>query len=161
MNGNQIGNFQPRINSLYVNIDGACKGNPGEASIAVVIRGEDRKVLEEYCEAIGNSTNNIAEYMAALKALELAAKYCRDEIKIFSDSKLLVNHITGRYRIRDKKLFEILVQIKSLEKLFKRVLYFHVDRKYNMRADELANKVFQVKNPNIFSDKKWPTKNNP
>jgi len=145
-NGSQSEIFQQRINSLYVNIDGASRGNPGESAIAIVIKGEDRKVLEEYCEAIGNGTSNAAEYIAAIKALELAAKYCRNEIKIFSDSKLLVNHVTGRYRIRDKKLFELLIQIKALENLFRRVRYFYVDRKYNTRADELANKVFQNKN---------------
>lgn len=142
----------PYINSLYVNIDGACKGNPGEASIAVVIRDESRKVLEEYTENIGSATNNIAEYTAAIKALQLAAKYCRNDIKIFSDSRLLVNHITGRYRIKDKKLFELLIQVKVLENLFRRVRYFYVDRQYNRRADELANKVFVRQNTNKLSD---------
>ena len=152
MDNDQTQKVQPRINSLYVNIDGACKGNPGIASIAVVIKDENRQVLEEFYESIGNVTNNIAEYKAALKGLELAAKYCRNEIRIFSDSKLLVNHATGRYRIRDKQLFDLLIQIKALESLFKKVLYFHIDRKYNTRADELANKVFQDRDTNKFSD---------
>ncbi len=152
MDGNQLQNFQQRINSLYVNIDGACKGNPGEASIAIVLRGEDKKVLEEFCETIGNGTSNIAEYTAAMKALELAAKYCRNEIKIFSDSKLLVNHATGRYRIKDQKLLKLLLQIKSLETLFNKVRYFYIDRKYNMRANELASKVFQNKSTNKSSE---------
>ncbi len=155
MNGSQTQNFQPRVNSLYVNIDGACKGNPGEASIAVVIRGEDKKVLEEYCEAIGNGTSNTAEYVAAIKALKLAAKHCRNEIKIFSDSKLLVNHATGKYRIRDQRLLELLMQIKNLEVLFKKVRYFYIDRRYNLRANELASKVFQNKSTNKFSDDGW------
>ncbi len=137
--------FQQRINLLYINIDGASKGNPGEASIAVIIRDENKKILEEYCESIGIATNNIAEYTAALKAIELAAKHTRDEIKIFSDSKLLVNQLNGAYRIRNKNLFKIVVQIKSLENIFKKVSYFNIGREHNTLADALANKVFQNK----------------
>lgn len=137
--------FQQRISLLYINIDGASKGNPGEASIAVIIRDENKKILEEYCEAIGVTTNNVAEYTAALKALELAAKHTRDELKIFSDSRLFVNQVNGSYRIRSKNLFKILVQIKSLENVFKKVSYFNIGREHNTLADALANKVFQNK----------------
>ena len=159
MNGNshQAENFPPRINFLYINIDGASKSNPGESAISVVVRGEDKKILEEYSENIGQATGNHAEYVAASRALEIAAKYCRNEIKIFSDSKLLVNQLTGRYRIRDKKLFAMITQIKLLEHLFSRVRYFHIERENNYQANELANKVFQHGGTNNFSDKKWNT----
>lgn len=129
------------INSVYVNIDGACKNNPGPAAIAIVIKA-GRNVLEEFSEAIGDSTNNFAEYRAAVKALELAAKYCRNRVYIFTDSELLVNQLTGRYRIRSKKLLDAIKEIKLLELLFKKVSYYHVSREKNRRANDLVNKVF-------------------
>lgn len=131
------------IHKLYINIDGACKGNPGPASIGVVVRDNYGKVLEEYKEFIGRSTNNIAEYRAAVKALEIAAKYCREKVYIFTDSKLLVNQIYGSYRIKNKELFKLLMEIKLLEGFFKCVRFFHVKRDFNSKSDSLANSVFR------------------
>lgn len=131
------------IRKLYVNIDGACKGNPGPSAIGVVVRDNYGRVLEEYKEFIGRSTNNLAEYQAAVKALEIAAKYCRNKVYIFTDSKLLVNHVYGSYRIKNKKLFRLLMEIKLLEGFFKCVRFFYIRREKNSRADAVANTVFR------------------
>ncbi len=156
-NGNGFGNkFNPGwqkqqingkyIRSLYINIDGACKGNPGPSAFAVIIKDNYGKILEEYKEFIGNGTNNLAEYKAAIKALELAAKYCRKKIYIFSDSELLVNHITGRYRIRKQELLKLLMEMKILETFFTSVRYFYIERERNEKANMLVNSVFNEKN---------------
>lgn len=146
------------IKSLYINIDGACKGNPGPSAFAVIIKDNYGKVLEEYKEFLGNGTNNIAEYKAAIKALELAAKYCRNKIYIFSDSELLVNHITGKYRIRKHELLKLLMEMKLLETFFQTVRYFHVERERNAKANDLVNSVFSDKG--IKSDNKEKVYNN-
>lgn len=153
-NGSEIGKqVNGRyIKSLYINIDGACKGNPGPAAFAVVIKDNYGKILEEYSEFIGNGTNNLAEYKAAIKALELAAKYCRNRIYIFSDSELLVNHITGKYRIRKQELLKLLTEMKILEMFFRRVRYFHIDRERNAKANNLVNSVFNNSNGNKFDN---------
>jgi ribonuclease HI len=130
------------IRKLYVNIDGASKGNPGPASIAVVVRDGYGRTLEEFCESVGKTTNNHAEYLAAIKALEISAKYCRNIVYIFTDSQLLVNHVNGRYRVRKRKMLEAILKIKSMESLFRTVRFFHIERENNRRADELASKVF-------------------
>ncbi len=131
------------IRKLYINIDGACRGNPGPAAIGVVVRDNYGRTLEEYKEFIGSSTSNLAEYRAAVKALEIAAKYCRNKIYIFTDSRLLVNHVYGSYRIRNKALFRLLMEIKLLEGFFKCVRFFYIKREKNSRADGLVNPVFR------------------
>lgn len=130
------------IRKLYINIDGASKGNPGPSSIAVIVKDNYGRLLEEYKEFVGETTNNHAEYLAAIRALEIAAKYCRNIVYIFTDSELLVKQIAGIYRIRAKKLLEALIEIKILENLFKTVRFFHIDRDKNKIADELASKNF-------------------
>lgn len=137
---NTTGKF---IRKLYINIDGACKGNPGPAAIGILVRDNYGRTLEEYREFIGKSTNNIAEYSAAVKALEIAAKYCRDKIYIFTDSKLLVNHLYGSYRIRNRKLMQLLIEIKLLQGFFRCVRFFHVEREKNRKADALVNSLFR------------------
>lgn len=131
------------IRKLYINIDGACKGNPGPAAIGVIVKDNYGSTLEEYREFIGKSTNNLAEYRAAVKALELAVKYCRNKVYVFTDSRLLVNHICGSYRIKNRALLKLLMEIKLLEGFFKCVRFFYIRRESNDKADALVNSVFQ------------------
>lgn len=131
------------IRKLYINIDGASKGNPGPSSIGIVVRDNYGRTLEEYKEFIGTSTNNVAEYQAAVKALEIAAKYCREKVYIFTDSKLLVNHVYGSYRIKNRNLMKLLIEIKLLQGFFRCVRFFHVGRERNRCADSAANSVFR------------------
>ncbi len=143
-----------KIHALYINIDGACKGNPGPAAIGVVVKDNYGRKLEEYNEFIGRATNNIAEYRAAIRALEIAAKYCRNRIYIFTDSKLLVNHLIGRYRIRKQELLKLLMEIKVLETFFNRVKFFHVERERNGAANSLVNSTFDSNGKNSGSGEK-------
>jgi ribonuclease HI len=142
MNSKLPNGFRP-IRSLYVNIDGASKGNPGPAAIAIIVKDNYGKILEEYKEFIGKSTNNSAEYKAAIRALEIALKYCRNKVYLFTDSKLLVNQLLGKYRIRKKSLLKLLMEIKMLERFFKKVYYFHIAREKNVKADALVKSTFQ------------------
>lgn len=71
-------------------------------------------------------TNNQAEYRALIKALDLAAKYCRNEVYCFLDSELVIRQMNGLYRLRDDKLRELYHKVKDVERPFKRVLYTHI-----------------------------------
>ena len=74
---------------IYTNSDGGARGNPGPGAIGVLIR-EDGKILAKYSAFIGkNVTNNIAEYEALIKALEMASKYTKDEVTCVVDSELI------------------------------------------------------------------------
>jgi len=130
-----------KLNKIHVYTDGASRGNPGPSAIGVVIYDENKNVLEEYKECIGDTTNNTAEYKALIKALELSAAHCRREVCCFLDSELVVRQLSGRYRIKAKHLLELFYVLKDREKAFDKVIYNHVRRtnKFICRADKLVN----------------------
>ena len=84
-------------NKIFLYTDGG--GNPGSAAIGIIVCDENKNILHEYKECIGEATNNTAEYIALRKGLEIVAGICRNEICCFSDSELLVRQLNGSYRI--------------------------------------------------------------
>lgn len=126
---------------IYVYTDGGSRGNPGPAAIGVVIFDENRQILQEYNECIGESTNNRAEYKALIKGLELATAHCRKEIVCCLDSELVVRQLTGSYRIKSEPLKKLFYVLKNREEAFEKVVYNHVKRNnpYIQRADKLVN----------------------
>jgi ribonuclease HI len=122
---------------LIINIDGASRGNPGLSGIGIVITKENWIIIE-HKEFIGSKTNNQAEYIALKKAMQIAFGL-DDKITILSDSQLLVNQRTNRYKVRNKQLKTLFREISNLEKKFQTVLYNHVPRSRNRNADLLAN----------------------
>jgi ribonuclease HI len=136
---------------LIINIDGASRGNPGLSGIGIVIVKENWKILE-HKEFIGTKTNNQAEYIALKKAMQIAFSL-DNKITVLSDSLLLVNQRTNRYKMRNKQLKDIFREISNLEKHFQTVIYKHVPRSRNRNADLLANQAIdehiKYENPNI------------
>ena len=124
---------------LQVNSDGGARGNPGKAAIGVVIRKEDR-VLEEYKEKIGSATNNIAEYKALLKAMELSLKY-EKEATFTLDSELVVKQLLGEYQVKQPHLKLYWQKVRKIEEKFDKVFYKHKMRwdKFQKMADKLVN----------------------
>ncbi|MFL5736499.1 MAG: ribonuclease HI family protein [Actinomycetota bacterium] len=125
--------------SLIVSTDGASRGNPGPAGYGVSIAGPDGTVLEELARGIGVTTNNVAEYTAALEGLRKAAELGADEVLLRSDSRLLVEQLSGRYRVKNPTLQRLHAEVRSIAKGFRRVRYEHVRREFNKEADRLAN----------------------
>lgn len=129
------------VKSLKIYSDGASKGNPGAGAIGVLILDQDNKPLEEHKDCIGHCTNNEAEYKALIKALDLAAKHCRGEIYCYLDSKLVIKHLNGTYRLKKDQLRELYHQGKDKERPFKKVIYTHTpdtDQRIK-RAHKLAH----------------------
>ena len=124
---------------IYTNSDGGSRGNPGPGAIGVIVRN-DGNILEKYSEKIGNSTNNIAEYKALVKALELASKHT-DELTCFLDSELIVKQLLGEYKVRNEKLLPLFLEVQKLQENFKKIRYIHVSRwdKFQQMADSLLN----------------------
>jgi ribonuclease HI len=135
------------IQKIYVNCDGGSRKNPGPAAIGIVIWDENHNKLETYKERIGEATNNVAEYKALIKALELSAKHTRNEVIIFTDSELVVRQVTGIYRIKAKHLLPLVQEVKKNEQLFSKVVYNTVTRnnRYQVEADKLVNKSLEDK----------------
>jgi ribonuclease HI len=128
------------MNRIKIFIDGASRGNPGSAGIGILIISEDNKVLKEYKEFLGgNYTNNEAEYLALLKALELVKALGNETVFVFSDSELLVQQVKGKYQVRKEHLQKLFTKVKTLEKAFKTITYQHIAREENELADKLAN----------------------
>ena len=132
---------------IYTNSDGGARGNPGEGAIGVIIR-EEENILLEYSEKLqGKVTNNYAEYMGLIKALQLAQKYTTKEIICISDSELVVRQLLGEYKVRDLKLLKLFLEIQKLQNNFEKVTYQHVRRKdkFQTHADYLLNKKLDEK----------------
>jgi ribonuclease HI len=121
-----------------IHIDGGSRGNPGPASYAVVLERAGLEPIEE-CDTIGKTTNNIAEYTALVRALELAKIHALKTLHIYSDSELLVKQMKGEYKVKNEDLREWFDQAKELVKQFEKVTIIHVRREQNKRADQLCN----------------------
>jgi ribonuclease HI len=125
---------------IKVYCDGGSRGNPGPAGIGVVIEaGKRSQKLKKY---LGNKTNNQAEYEAVLfGAKEIVKNYPKTaKIDFYLDSQLVVRQLSGDYKIKNEKLFEIWVRIRNL--IIKHSLdvsFFHIPRAKNHRADDLVN----------------------
>ena len=128
------------MKNIYINCDGASRGNPGSAAIGIQIKGEDKKtVLKQHSEYIGKTTNNVAEYLAVLKSLDFAKKFTNQNVFIYSDSELLVRQLNGEYKVKNQNLKDLFNQVQKLQNSFQKVIFTHIRREYNLRADQLAN----------------------
>ena len=123
-----------------LNCDGASRGNPGPAAIGAVLYGPtgEEPVLE-VSEAIGEATNNVAEYEALIAGLEGARDLGARRLLICLDSQLLVRQIAGEYRVRAAGLKPLFRRVQALMAEFAVVDIEHVPREKNVVADALAN----------------------
>ena len=119
-------------------IDGSSIGNPGNAGIGVVII-ENGKHVKEISEYIGIASNNIAEYSALIKALETAVEHKYKVIEVFSDSALLVNQMTNKYKVKSSELRPLFNRAKKLAEEIETFSIFHIPREKNKEADILSN----------------------
>ncbi|MCK5043619.1 ribonuclease HI family protein [Candidatus Pacearchaeota archaeon] len=127
---------------IYTNSDGGARGNPGPGAIGVIVR-KDGEILTKYSKKIGKFvTNNVAEYEALIKALELASNYTKKELTCILDSELVVKQLLGEYRVKNEKLLELFLKVQKLQERFDKIIYKHVSRwdKFQVIADELLNK---------------------
>lgn len=122
---------------LEIFTDGACSGNPGPASIGVVIK-KDGALVKEVSRYIGEATNNIAEYSAMICALIEAQALKADEVFVKTDSELMYKQIIGQYKVKHEGIKPLFDQVQELIRGFKRAEFKHVPREENSEADRLA-----------------------
>ena len=126
---------------MIVECDGAARGNPGPAGLGAVVRTPPGEVLAEIAEGIGVATNNVAEYRAAIAGLSRAAALGADQVLLRSDSRLLIEQLAGRFRVKNPTLQRLHEEVRALARGFRRgVRYEHVPRERNKEADRLANR---------------------
>ena len=125
--------------SIEIYTDGAARGNPGPAGIGVILRN-DEKILLEVSDYIGETTNNIAEYTALIRGLEEAIDMDEKSVRVFCDSELIVKQINGEYRVKNEGLAPLYNNVKALIHKFKKIEIFYISRENNKEADKLANR---------------------
>jgi ribonuclease HI len=123
-----------------VNVDGGARGNPGPAAIAAVVTTPGGEVLERRAEAIGEATNNVAEYRALLLGLELARELGASEVELINDSELVSRQIGGEYKVKHAGLRPLFAEAMRTLREFDAWAVHSVRREHNERADELVNR---------------------
>lgn len=128
------------LDTVLIWTDGASRGNPGPASVGVIIRSPEGKTIAEVGRTLGTTTNNVAEYHAIRTGLEEALALGAAKAILHADSELVVRQLNGIYQVRNADLRPIYEAVKRLERRFARgVTYKHVRRELNQDADRLAN----------------------
>ena len=128
-------------------IDGGARGNPGPAGFGVRVEAADGSLIEEFGESIGVATNNVAEYRALVAALEWARRHGLDQLRVRSDSQLLVQQMLGNYRVKHPNLQPLHARARLLAHEIGRVTFEHVGRSLNEHADRLANTAMDAAAP--------------
>lgn len=121
------------------NIDGASRGNPGPGALGVVIYNSQGEIIAENKKTLGVCTNNVAEYQALVKLLEMAIELQVNKLLVRSDSQLLVKQMQGHYKVKDEKIKALYHKVQTLLKSFKAIEFCHIPRTENKLADQLAN----------------------
>jgi ribonuclease HI len=131
--------------ALRLHVDGASRGNPGEAGFGVQVCAADGRELASLYGYLGRATNNVAEYQGLLHGLRFALQQGAREVDVFSDSELLVRQIAGRYRVKNPGLLPLFREAQGLLARFDRAHVSHVPREQNREADALANRAVDTK----------------
>lgn len=138
------------MKKILIYIDGGSRGNPGPSAIGLVFANEKDQVIKRYSQYLGNATNNEAEYQALIFALKkikalLGKKLAfQSEIKILSDSELLVKQITGEYKVLDEKIQKLFLIAWNLKIDFKKIKFRLIPREKNQEADKLVNESLAI-----------------
>ena len=125
---------------LIIHTDGASRGNPGPAAIGVTIKDEQGRQVASISRAIGHATNNQAEYQAIIAGLEKAIQLGAKQVKVLSDSELVVKQINGKYRVKNTSLRILYESIVKLTGSLDAFSIQYVPRTRSTEVDSLANK---------------------
>lgn len=118
--------------------DGASRGNPGEASVGVVLE-EAGKEVATISKTLGVATNNYAEYQAMVEGLQKALELGYTKVVANADSELMIKQLNGEYKVKSENVRPLFAKVKELEAQFELIQYNHIKRDLNKRADKLAN----------------------
>ena len=129
-----------------LNFDGCSKGNPGPAGIGAVI---SKSGSEEWCgcQFIGKKTNNQSEYSALILGLNEALSRNIKQLQVYGDSLLVINQVTGQFKVKNVQLQELYKEAMDLIAKFDYITFNHVYRQFNKRADQLSNLALEVCDP--------------
>ena len=132
---------------MLIRADGAARGNPGPAAAGAVIidlesenpYSPDARPVASISRPLGVQTNNFAEYTAVVLALEKARELAAREVELVLDSQLVVEQLSGRWKVKHPSIKPLVAQAQSLLAGFERWSIRHERRASNFAADALAN----------------------
>jgi len=129
---------------IVAHIDGGSRGNPGPAAAGYVITNPAGRKIEAKAFFLNQTTNNVAEYTALIKALEAAKQIGAKQLMIFSDSELLVRQINGQYKVKSEQIKPLFEQAIGLLEQFNNWKVQHIMREKNKDADRLVNQALNL-----------------
>jgi ribonuclease HI len=130
------------LDEVVVYFDGGARGNPGPAAIGAVVLDPSSAPptrLAAVSERIGETTNNVAEYRALIAGLEAAAATPSRAVKVRGDSKLVIEQVAGRWKVKQDHLRPLHARARDLLSRYEAVDLAHVRRELNSDADALVN----------------------
>ncbi|SDG35938.1 probable phosphoglycerate mutase [Sinosporangium album] len=133
------------MTSYVIEADGGSRGNPGPAGYGAVVKDAAGRVLAETAEAIGTATNNVAEYRGLIAGLTAVLDLAGDgaAVEARMDSKLVIEQMAGRWKIKNEGLRPLATEAASLARRL-RVTWTWIPRARNSHADRLANEAMDA-----------------
>jgi ribonuclease HI len=130
------------LDAVLIYFDGGSRGNPGPAAIGALVLDPSTEPpgrLATVSECIGVATNNVAEYQALIAGLEAASATPARAAKVRGDSKLVIEQLAGRWKVKQPHLQPLHAQARALLDTYDEVDLAHVRREQNAEADALVN----------------------
>ncbi len=151
-----------RTEQIIIYTDGGSRGNPGPSAAGFILAAPNGNPLQAKALFLGQTTNNVAEYTAIIKALEAARQLGAKRLTVFSDSELLVKQINGQYKVKSEQIRPLFRQAVDLIKEFENCSVKHITRDKNQQADDLVNRALDLEHdleekPSVRQTR--PTKN--
>ena len=129
---------------VQIKADGGSRGNPGIAGSGTVLYDASGTVLTSIADYVGTATNNVAEYRALLNGLEAARDLGATEVEVLMDSKLVVEQMSGRWKIKHPDMKELALKAQAIARDFDAISYTWIPRAENSEADALANQAMDA-----------------
>ncbi|OGZ31761.1 MAG: hypothetical protein A3H02_01705 [Candidatus Niyogibacteria bacterium RIFCSPLOWO2_12_FULL_41_13] len=144
--------------TIIIYCDGGSLGNPGPAAIGAVIKDKKENLLKKYGKEIGVKTNNQAEYEAIIFGLKKAKQIFGGEkikkmtIEIRSDSELIINQLNGKFKIKEKDLIPLFIEIWNLKTALGNVVFKQIPREQSEEAHNALSEALtqNKKNASLF-----------
>ncbi|WJY63889.1 Phosphoserine phosphatase 1 [Corynebacterium atrinae] len=128
------------MSKVLIYTDGGSRGNPGIAGSGTVVYAADGTLLREIIYVVGQkASNNVAEYHGMLRGLEAAVELGARDVEVRMDSKLVVEQMSGRWKIKHPDMQALALEARDLMKSLDHVTFTWVPRAKNKEADHLSN----------------------
>jgi len=130
------------MDKLYVYIDGASRGEPGEAGVGIAITDKNGDVVEEIAKLIGRATSEVAAYRALIEGCRHVAGHAPESVVFFTDNQKVANHVNRVFETREPHIKHLVEIALGLLNQFPRWRVNCVDRAVNFRAPRLVEQAF-------------------